>query len=306
MLLNILLLVIGFVLLIRGADAFVDGASALARRFHIPEIIVGLTVVAMGTSAPEVAVSVSSALHGAGGLAIGNALGSNIANILLVLGISAIITPLIFKDKTIQYKIPFSIFVTIVLMWLGVRYGAITRGGAVVLLLLFVVFLGYLFWGAKQKKVKSQKIPEISLVKTIVFLVLGIVALIFGSNLTVNSATNLATVLHVPNRIIGLTIIAVGTSLPELVTCITAARKKHVDLVIGNIIGSNIFNILFVLGIAGFAHSITFEYAFAIDAAIAVIVSIMLWLCAIYTKTLSRKMGWLFLICYAGYLIYLI
>ena len=301
MLLNILLLVIGFVLLIRGADAFVDGASALARRFHIPEIIVGLTVVAMGTSAPEVAVSFSSALHGADGLAIGNALGSNIANILLVLGISAIITPLIFKDKIIQYEIPFSIFVTIVLMWLGVRYGAITRGGAVVLLL-----LGYLFWGTKQKKVKSQKIPEISLVKTIVFLVLGIVALIFGSNLTVNSATNLATVLHVPNRTIGLTIIAVGTSLPELVTCITAARKKHVDLVIGNIIGSNIFNILFVLGIAGFAHSITFEYAFAIDAAIAVIVSIMLWLCAIYTKTLSRKMGWLFLICYAGYLIYLI
>lgn len=305
MLINILLLVLGLFLLVRGADIFVNGASALAYRFCIPEIIIGLTIVAMGTSAPEVAVSISSALHGAGGIAVGNALGSSIVNILFVLGISAIITPLIFKDKTIQYEIPFSIFVTIVLMWLGVRYGAITRGGAVVLLLLFVVFLGYLFWGAKQKKVKSQKIPEISLVKTIVFLVLGIVALIFGSNLTVNSATNLATVLHVPNRIIGLTIIAVGTSLPELVTCITAARKKHVDLVIGNIIGSNIFNILFVLGITGLVRPMGFEFAFAIDAAIAVIVSIMLWLCAIYTKTLSRKMGWLFLICYAGYLMYL-
>ena len=306
MLLNILFFVVGLFLLVRGADIFVNGASALAYRFHIPEIIIGLTIVAMGTSAPEVAVSISSALHGAGGIAVGNALGSSIVNILFVLGISAIITPLIFKDKTIQYEIPFSIFVTIVLMWLGVRYGAITRGGAGILLLLFMVFLGYLFLDARQEKAKSQKTPEISLLKTIIFLVLGIVALIYGSDLTVNSATDLAILLHVPNRIIGLTIIAVGTSLPELVTCITAARKKHVDLVIGNIIGSNIFNILFVLGIKGLVRPMGFEFAFAIDAAIAVIVSIMLWLCAIYTKTLSRKMGWLFLICYAGYLIYLI
>lgn len=306
MLLNIILLVVGLFLLIRGANAFVDGATALARRFHISEIIIGLTIVAMGTSAPEVAVSISSALHGAGSVAIGNAFGSSIANILLVLGISAVITPLIFKNKTIRYEIPFSIFVTIVLMWFGVRYGAITRGVAGILLLLFVVFLGYLYFDAKQEKAKPQKIQEISLVKIIVFLVLGIVALVFGSDLTVKSATNLATLLHVPNRIIGLTVVAIGTSLPELVTCISAARKKYVDLVVGNIIGSNIFNILFVLGLTGLVHPIRFEYAFAIDAAIAVIVSIILWLCAIYTQTLNRKMGWLFLVCYAVYLVYLI
>ena len=306
MLLNILLLVIGLVLLIRGADAFVDGAAALARRFHIPEIIIGLTVIAMGTSAPEAAVSISSALHGAGGVAIGNALGSNIVNILLVLGLSAFITPLTFKNETVRYEIPFSIFITIVLMWFGVQYGAITRGGAGVLLLLFTVFIAYLCFDNKYEKEKSQKIQELSLTKMILFIVLGISALVLGSDLTVKSATNLATLLHVPNRIIGLTVIAVGTSLPELVTCIAAARKKHIDLIVGNIIGSNIFNILFVLGIAGLVRPMAFEYAFAIDAGVSVMVSIMLWLCAIYTQSLSRKMGLLFLICYAGYLMYLI
>ena len=306
MLLNIILLVIGFVLLIRGADAFVDSAAALARRFNIPEIIIGLTVVAMGTSAPEVAVSVSSVLHGAGGVALGNVLGSNIVNVLLVLGISSVITPLVLQNKTIKYEIPFVIFITLVLMWFGATYGVINLVAALVLLVLFVLFLGYLYFDTAQETLPAQKVSEKSLIKILVFLIIGLAALVFGSDLTVNSATKLADMLHVPNRIIGLTLIAFGTSLPELVTCIAAARKKHTGLIVGNIIGSNIFNILFVLGITGLIRPIGFEYSFLIDAAISTFVMIMLWLIALYTHKINRKAGVLFLICYAGYLWYLI
>lgn len=305
MLLNLLLLIIGFVLLIRGAGAFVDGASALAHRFGIPEIIIGLTVVAMGTSAPELAVSVSSVLHGAGGMAIGNALGSNIVNILLVLGMAALITPLNVQQKTIRYEIPFLIFVTIVLMWCGVEYGAINKFVSAILLSLFAVFLCYLYFDAKQGKVDTEKTPEFSFVKILIFLVLGLAALVFGSDLTVKSATNLANIFNVPNRIIGLTLVAFGTSLPELVTCIVAARKKHTDLIIGNIIGSNIFNLLFVLGITGLVAPMSFGYSFVIDAAISVMITIVLWLFAIYRQQLARSAGILFLICYIGYLAYL-
>ena len=306
MLINILLLVIGLFLLIRGANAFVDGAIALAHRFNIPEIIIGLTVVAMGTSAPEAAVSISSGLHGVSGVAIGNVLGSNIANVLLILGVAATITPLNFQKKTVQYEIPFVIFITILLMWFGVQYGAITRFVAGVLLLLFCAFLGYLWATGKKEILNPEKNLEMSSGKIVVFLILGLVALVWGSDLTVESATELATALHVPNRIIGLTLVAFGTSLPELVTCITAARKKRTGLVIGNIIGSNIFNILFVLGVAGLVSPMNFEYAFVIDAAISVMIMIMLWLFAIHTQKLSQRAGWLFLLCYAGYLIYLI
>jgi len=306
MLLNIVLLVIGFVLLIRGADAFVDSAAALARRFNISEIVIGLTVVAMGTSAPEVAVSVSSVLHGAGGVAMGNVLGSNIVNVLLILGISSIITPLVLQNKTIKYEIPFVIFITLVLMWFGVMYGAINWVAALVFLGLFGLFLGYLYFGTAQETLSTKKVSEKSLIKIIIFLVLGLAALVFGSDLTVNSSTKLADMLGVPNRIIGLTLIAFGTSLPELVTCITAARKKHTGLIVGNIIGSNIFNILFVLGITGLVRPIGFEYSFLIDAAISVFVMIMLWLIAIYAHKLNRKAGILFLICYVAYLVYLI
>ena len=306
MLVNILLLILGLFLLIRGADAFVDGATALAHRFNIPEIIIGLTVVAMGTSAPEAAVSISSAVQNASGVAVGNVLGSNIANILFILGGSATITTLPFKKKTIQYEIPFVIFITLVLMWFGVQYGAINRIASVVLLLLFCVFLGYL-WAADKKEILYVKEKtNMSLIKIGLSLLLGMGALIIGSNLTVESATNLATIFHVPNRIIGLTLVAFGTSLPELVTCISAARKKHTGLVVGNIIGSNIFNVLFVLGIAGLISPIHFEYAFVIDAAISVMITILLWLFAIYRQNLTRGAGILFLLCYVGYIMHLI
>jgi len=305
MLIDILLLVIGFILLIRGADAFVDGAASLAHRFNIPEVIIGLTVLAMGTSAPELAVSISSVLHGAGGVAVGNVIGSNIVNILLVLGVSAVITPLAVKNKTTQYEIPFVILITIILMWFGVKYGEINRYASYVLLSLFVAFVGYLYFTTKNEILKSEKRQEMSLIKMLTFIIVGLLVLILGSDLTVKSATNLATAFHVPNRIIGLTLVAFGTSLPELVTCIAAARKKHVGLIIGNIIGSNIFNILFVLGLTSLIFPVGFEYAFTIDAAISVLITILLWLFAIYKQQVGRSAGILFLLCYVGYLIYL-
>ena len=306
MLWNIILLALGFFILVRGADAFVDGASALAQRFKIPQIIIGLTVVAMGTSAPEAAVSISSVLHGSGGVAVGNVIGSNIANILLILGVTAMITPLFVQKKTIQYEIPFVTFITIVLMWFGAKYGAVTRLASGVFIAFFVVFLSYLYLSAKQHIVQTVQTTKMSAGKIIIFLILGLAALVFGSNLTVNSATNLVALLHVPDRIIGLTLVAFGTSLPELVTCIVAARKKQTDLIIGNIIGSNIFNILFVLGITGLIHPISFEYSFLIDAAISVVITTFLWIITIYEQSLNRKTGILFLTGYILYLVYLI
>lgn len=306
MLLNLLLLAVGFVFLVRGASAFVDGASVLAHRFNVPEIIIGLTIVAMGTSAPELAVSVSSALHGTGGVAIGNALGSNIINVLLVLGIAALITPLSVHRKTTKYEIPFLIIITMMLMWFGIEYSALTRDAAGIFILCFVFFLCYLYFNARKEIVEAEKTPEFSMFKTITFLVLGLVALVFGSDLTVKSATNLANILHVPDRIIGLTLVAFGTSLPELVTCAIAAYKNRTGLVIGNIIGSNIFNILFVLGITGLIVPMNFERAFVADTVISLVITIMLLIFTLREHKLTRRAGLIFLLCYAGYIIYLI
>ena len=191
-------------------------------------------------------------------------------------------------------------------MWFGVRFGMINRVAAGVLLGLFCVFLGYMYFTAKNEIMDATRPQTMSFWQMILFLVVGLIALVYGSDLTVKSATNLAVLFHVPNRIIGLTLVAAGTSLPELVTCVIAARKKHTGLIIGNIIGSNIFNILFVLGMTGLFAPVAFEYAFANDAAISVVVMTALWLFAIYEHRLTRSMGIFFLICYAGYLMYLI
>jgi cation:H+ antiporter len=186
------------------------------------------------------------------------------------------------------------------------QYGAITRYASMVFLALFLLFVGYLYFNAKKEIVEAEQTPEISLEKILLYLILGGAALIFGGDLTVKSAINLAQALHVSNRIIGLTVVAIGTSLPELVTCIVAAYKKHAGLVLGNIIGSNIFNILFVLGISGLVRPINFEYSFFIDSAIAVVSTVFLLLFAIYRQKLTRRMGAFFFACYIGYILYLI
>jgi len=306
MLLNILILIVGFVLLSKGADVLVDGASAMAKRFKIPEIVIGLTIVACGTSAPEAAVSISSVINGAADVGIGNILGSNIANILLILGVSAIISNLYVQKNTILYEIPFLCFISVLLMFMGFQYGLVSHIGALILCGLFSLFGVYLYFVSKNQNSQDSEIEDMSLIKMICFIILGIIGLVVGAKLTINSATEIARILNVSERIIGLTIIAFGTSLPELVTCISAALKKHSDIVIGNIIGSNLFNILFVLGITGLIRPIPFESAFLIDSAIGIVATVLLWFFVIRDKKLTKIEGLTFFVLYILYVIYLI
>jgi cation:H+ antiporter len=306
MFINILILLVGMVLMMRGADVFVDGASYMAKKFHIPEIIIGLTIVAMGTSAPEAAVSISSVIRGANGVGVGNVLGSNIANILFILGITAMISALPVQKNTVRFEIPFVCFVSVLLMFMGAIFGQINFGCASVLCFLFCLFLFYLF------KVSSNTIETPDITKTmpvwkmVLFILVGIAALVLGSELTVKSAVNIANILHISERVIGLTIIAFGTSLPELVTCIVAAIKKKPDLAIGNIIGSNIFNILFVLGVTGLIQPVAFESAFLVDSAIGIVATVLLWIFTYRNFRLGKIGGFMFVLLYVMYVIYLI
>ena len=302
MLINILLLVIGFILLIKGADYFVDGASALAARLKIPAIIIGLTVVAMGTSAPEAAVSISSALAGSNAIAIGNVLGSNIANIFLILGLTAIIATLTVQKNTVRFEMPFMIFITLLLCAIGWKYGMISRMGAGVLLGIFMLFLGYLFVIARGNTNTDTQIKQISPIKIALFIILGMIALIFGSKITVLAAVDIAQYIGISERVIGLTVVAFGTSLPELVTSIIAARKGESDIAIGNIVGSNIFNILFVLGVAGVILPIPFNSEFLFDGVFAILAAVLLLVFTYKNKKLGRIAGIIFIAIYAIYL----
>jgi len=306
MLFDILLLLVGFVLLTKGADYFVDGASALAHKLHVPTIVIGLTVVAIGTSAPEAFISIISALHNSNAIAIGNVIGSNIANILLILGVTSIICVLNVRKNTLRYEMPFVAFITILLCWIGMKYNEISRTSALALLGLFILFLVYLYVISLTKKTQNIKIQNITGLKIATYTIGGLIALIVGSNLTVDSAVNTARYLGVSERVIGLTIIAFGTSVPELVTCIIAALKKQSDIAIGNIIGSNIFNILFVLGIAGTISPIPFDSAFIFDGIFALVAIILLMLFTYKNLRLGRFGGISFLIIYAIYLAFLI
>ncbi len=306
MLLNIILLILGFILLIKGADYFVDGASALAERLHIPAIIIGLTVVAMGTSAPEAAVSISSAMAGSNAIAIGNVIGSNIANIFLILGITALITTLTVQKNTVHYEMPFMIFITVLLCWFGWQHGIISRFNAGVLLALFMMFLAYLFIVSRGNTDTNTQTKTIGIIKITCFILFGLIALIFGSKITVLSAIDIAQYIGISERVIGLTIIALGTSLPELVTSIIAATKGESDIAIGNIVGSNIFNILFVLGITGLILPIPFNHAFLFDGIFAILAAVLLVLFTSKNKKLGKIAGISFIVLYIVYITRLI
>ena len=239
---NIILLVLGFILLLKGADWFVDGSSSIASRFGIPQLIIGLTIVAMGTSLPEAFVSITAALKSNAAITIGNVVGSNILNVGIILGITALIRPLHIQNSTIKYEMPFMMLVTLVLILQGIN-NTISRFDGIILWLFFLGYLYYIF------RMTKNQIEEAEIKKTNpLFIPLGLVCLMIGSNFAVDAATNIAISLGVSQRFIGLTIVALGTSLPELVTSVTAAKKGNADIAIGNIIGSNIFNILFVVG----------------------------------------------------------
>lgn len=305
MIINVLLIIVGFILLIKGADFLVDGASNAAKKFRIPEIVIGLTIVSIGTSMPELFVSITSALEGYPDMSIGNAVGSNIANLLLILGLTAAITPIPFKKATIKYEIPICLGATILLFVLANSDKTITRMESIILLVSFALFIAYTMVLAKKEKGKNKKVKSTTTVVTdIFFMILGIAGLKFGGDLTVDNAVEVAKTLGLSEKIISVTILAVGTSLPELVTSMSAAKKGESDLAIGNIIGSNIFNILLIIGVAAFIKPISYNVSYNHDL-IILFASVILLLIFSYTKPkgkMSRSNGMLYFI---GYLLYL-
>lgn len=305
MFISLIFLVIGFVLLVRGADTFVDGAVSIARRFHIPSIVIGTTLVAIGTSAPEAAISIAAALRGSDGVSIGNIIGSNITNIFLILGVTAVIGAVPIHKNTKKYELPFVGIITLLLLLMGMLFGVVSRTSAFVFLGLFVGFITYTIIMARHENTPQTEYKQIPMIETIIMIIAGITALIIGSNLTVDSAIEIARYAHISERVIGLTVIALGTSLPELVVCVAAALKHEYDMAVGNIVGSNIFNILFVLGISASIIPLPFDSAFIADGAIALLAVAMLMMFTAHNSKLGRFGGILFVIAYVMYLTYL-
>ena len=301
------LLALGFVLLGKGADWFVEGAAGIAAKFGIPQLVIGLTIVAMGTSAPEAAVSIAASLKGSADITIGNVVGSNIINILVILGCAAVITPLLLARSTARIEIPYVIAVTALLYFQGMD-GAITFFDGVILCVGFVVYLLYLYRMAINSAPieEEEQGEEMSLGKCVVWTLGGLAVIIAGSNVTVNAATAIAVFMGLSERIIGLTIVALGTSLPELFTSVTAARKGNADIAIGNIVGSNIFNILFVVALSALIVDIPFDKAFTFDSYVAIAAAVLLWVCVLPKEKLARWAGALMLASYGVYLWYLI
>ncbi len=298
-------LVLGFVCLVKGSDWFVDGAVGIADRFGIPQIVIGLTIVAMGTSAPEAAVSISGAFAGAADITIGNIVGSNILNILVILGLSAVFCPLPVDKSTVFVDTPFMIAISVLLLLLGLD-GQITFFDALIMVVVFAGYMAYLMITAlKNKTTETEQIERKPIWLTLIMTVVGLGVVILGSQLAVTGATEIAESLKVDERIIGLTIVALGTSLPELFTSVSAARKGNADIAIGNIVGSNIFNILLVVGLSGLITVVPFAPNFIIDMSVAIGASLLLFVCCVKTKKLGRVSGILMLVGYAAYFAYL-
>lgn len=306
MFMSLFLLIVGFVLLVRGADTFVDGAVSVARRFRIPSIVIGTTLVAIGTSAPEAAISIAAAMRGSDGVSIGNIIGSNITNIFLILGVTAVIGAVPIHKNTKKYELPFVGIITLLLLLIGMLFGMISRISALVFLGLFVGFITYTIIMARHENAPETEYKQIPIIETIIMIIAGIAALVIGSNLTVDSAIEIARYAHVSERVIGLTVVALGTSLPELVVCVAAAIKHEYDMAVGNIVGSNIFNILFVLGISAAIRPLPFDTAFITDGAIALLAVAMLMIFTARNSKVGRFGGAVFLLAYVAYIAHLI
>ena len=298
--------IIGFVLLIKGADFFVDGAVGVATRMGIPHIVVGLTIVAFGTSAPEAAVSIKSALSGVNGIALGNVLGSNIMNILLILGLTSCVVVLHFQEDTIKIDIPFLLAVSVLLPVLGLTFHQINAPIGILFWILLIGYLAFLVKKSLNSETEDEEEKHLHPLLMILFIVGGIAAIILGSNLVVKGAREIASMLGVSDRIIGLTVVAFGTSLPELMTSLTAARKGNADIAVGNIVGSNLFNILFILGTTSIIRSIPFGTEYIIDSVLGILAVFLLLVFAARGRKLVRINGAIFLIIYAVYLGFLI
>jgi cation:H+ antiporter len=314
MLLTITLLVIGFALLIKGADFLVDGSSSIAKRFGISDLVIGLTVVAFGTSAPELVVNIVSAVQGNPDIAIGNILGSNIANILLILGITAIITPLAVQRSTTWKEVPFSLLAILMLGVLvndvvlsGGASSWLTRGDGLVLIGFFIIFLYYIFSSAKngaEQEEEAETVTQKKVSSSVLLIIVGLAGLVWGGKWVVDSAVTLATLWGMSDAVIGLTVVAIGTSLPELATSITAALKGKADIAIGNVVGSNIFNIFWILGVTALIAPLPFTETSNFDIGATIIASALLfaWMFIGKKHSLERWQGVMFVLLYIVYI----
>lgn len=321
-LLNVLLLVVGFVLLIKGADWFVDGSAATAQKLKVPGVVIGLTIVAMGTSAPELAVSTSAALAGSNELAVSNVVGSNVFNLLVVLGVCAIISPIIVDKGIIKRDFPFSIIITALIALMigsGVLTGTTkipanhtesigTLSGikSIILLVLFVAYMAFTVFIAIKNRESGEEIESMPVWKALTAIIVGIIAIVAGGQLVVNSASYIAETLGMSSTLIGLTIVAIGTSLPELVTSVVAAGKGQNGMAVGNVVGSNIFNLLLILGVSSAIHPISVSFELLIDISVLIVVSIITLIFSIMGKKLKRGEGIVMLAIYIAYTAYAI
>ena len=323
MLIDIILIIVGFILLIKGADFLVDGATGIAKKFKISEMIIGLTIVAMGTSMPEFMVSVTSALEGHSDLALGNVVGSNLANILLILGICALISNILVPKDSRHIECPLCLIITAILLAVCMNGGTtkvINQFEGIVLLLIFVLFLIYIFFNSKKKtkgireELKSDKEVVVDTsIKTLIInclkILIGVLGLKFGADFVTNNSVNIATILGVSEKIIAVTIVAIGTSLPELVASVTAIRKGENDIAVGNIIGSCVFNILLVLGLSSLITPINYSISYNFDIILLICVVVLLIVTPYIGKNrhfIEKWEGILFLIIYFVYMIILI
>ena len=317
MALNILILIVGFAVLVKGADIFVDGSASLARLFKISGLIIGLTIVALGTSAPELAVSTTAALSGSNEIALSNVIGSNLFNLLMVLGICAVISPVPTGKDIIKRDYPISLIATVLVFILasGIKLfscdnpfkvdvnaeaGKFTRIGGIILLVCFVSYIVLLIIEARKHPSEGEKIEERSLGKCILFIIIGLAMVIGGGQAVVYSAKAIARDAGMSETLIGLTVVAFGTSLPELVTSIVAARKNETELAVGNVIGSNIFNLLFILGVSTTIHPIGVNYASLQDMVVLFFVSILTFLFLLRKKKLTRVEGVIMILLYSA------
>ena len=317
----ILLLLIGFVFLIKGADFFVEGSSSVAKKLHVPGLIIGMTIVAMGTSLPELSVSVTSAMAGSNELAVSNVIGSNIFNLMVVLGVSAVLSPLTVSKSVLKRDYPFSVICAILLLitgYVGMRLG---RLDGVLFLGIFIAFLVVEVKLAMtaRKEALSVDIPEVdavemedvdeikevSMLRSVLYIIGGAVAVKFGGDWVVSGAVSVATMFGLSQNLIGLTIVALGTSLPELVTSIAAARRNELDMAIGNVVGSNVFNILMILGVASVISPIAFNMENVIDIAVLLGFSLITWLFCVTKKKIGKSEGLMMVLMYAAYMIYI-
>ncbi len=301
-----ILLIIGFVLLIKGADFFVDGASSIAGKLKVPSLIIGLTVVSMGTSMPEAAVSISASLTGSNSISLGNVIGSNIFNLLMVVGVSSLILPIATDKDILKRDMPINIGITVALLVMLLIGGELSRIDAAILLVMLAGYMFLLIRSALKNRIEDEAPKVYSWLKSIILSVVGVAAIIFGGNLVVESAKTIALNLGMGETLVGLTIVAIGTSLPELVTSIVAAKKGDSGIAMGNVVGSCIFNILFILGMAGVISPMTADAAFFVDTGILIGISLLMLLFAFTKRKTDRVEGGICVLIYIGYTAYII